>query len=113
MCVYAESIKNFIVISFDGNKFCKTNVDDFKGVFQLKFEEQFRHFIVDLTNITFFDSSALGAVVGALKAVQPVGDIVLVVTNQQVTQLLKLTRMDKIFKVFEDVETAKNYIDKK
>lgn len=112
MCVYAESIKNIIVISFDGNKFSKTNVDDFKGVFQLKFEEQFRHFIVDMTNITFFDSSALGAVVGALKAVQPVGDIVIVVANEQVLQLLKLTRMDKIFKVYQDLDTAKNYIIK-
>ena len=57
--------------------------------------------LVDLKNVSFMDSSGLGALVAALKTVRGIGaDMVLCSPNEQVSMLLELTSMSKIFKIY-------------
>lgn len=57
--------------------------------------------LVDFQNVTFMDSSALGALVLALKTLRAADrKLVLCSINEQVRILFELTGMDKVFEVF-------------
>lgn len=59
--------------------------------------------LVDFKDITFMDSSGLGALVVALKAVRAKGSqLFLCSLNNQVKMLLEITSMNKVFQVFSD-----------
>ncbi len=61
--------------------------------------------LVDLKNVSFMDSSGLGALVSALKAMRAIGaEMVLCSPNEQVSMLLDLTSMGKIFKIYASRE---------
>jgi anti-sigma B factor antagonist len=59
-----------------------------------------RRIVLDLTTVSFIDSTGLGALVASLRHVGRGGDLVLCGVNEAVTTLLKLTRMDKVFRTF-------------
>lgn len=61
--------------------------------------------LVDFQNVTFMDSSGLGALVLAFKALRA-ADIKLVICsiNEQIRILFELTGMDKVFEIFPSQE---------
>jgi anti-sigma B factor antagonist len=62
-----------------------------------------RLILVDLTNVTFMDSSGLAALVTAFKTVRSAGGKLCVCSvNQQVRMLFELTSMDRVFEIFTD-----------
>lgn len=61
--------------------------------------------LVDFKDVTFMDSSGLGALVLAFKAVRKTGrKLVVCSINEQVRILFELTGMDKIFEIFANQE---------
>ena len=63
--------------------------------------------IVDLTDVSFVDSAGLGQLVAALKlAIHNGGDLVLVKPNESVHDLLRITKLDTIFRTYDSVEEA-------
>ncbi|MBD1863522.1 MULTISPECIES: STAS domain-containing protein [Trichocoleus] len=57
--------------------------------------------LIDLENVTFMDSSGLGALVIALKSVRSAGGkLFLCSINDQVKMLFQLTSMDRVFEIF-------------
>jgi anti-sigma B factor antagonist len=66
-----------------------------------------RAVLVDLTAVTFMDSTGLGELVGAHKAVQRGGGrLHLAVGNDRVARLLALTGLDEVLEVHPDRDTA-------
>ncbi len=63
--------------------------------------------ILDIKDIGFMDSSSLGALVGVLKAMGSDGKLVICGASGVVLELFKLTRMDRIFTLVEDMNSAK------
>ena len=55
------------------------------------------------------DSSSLGAMVAVLKQVGGTGKMVILGASGAVLELFKLTRMDRIFTLTDDMETAKQH----
>jgi anti-sigma B factor antagonist len=72
------------------------------------FKEQLLHLIasghpliaLDLSDVEFLDSSGLGAIVSALKQLNGRGDLVIVGARPAVINLFRLTRMDKVFRMY-------------
>ncbi len=63
--------------------------------------------ILDLRNTEYFDSSALGALVAFLKDVQAYdGRLILCHLSRSIFTLLKLSRLDSIFLIADDLEGA-------
>jgi len=63
--------------------------------------------IVDLTEVTFIDSTGLGVLVGAVGDMRARGgDLRLVVTQPQIIKLLELTGLDEVFTVMSDASDA-------
>ena len=63
-----------------------------------------KQLVVDLQEISFMDSSGLGALVSALKSIRNSnGEMVICGANDQVQMLLELTSMTKIFKIYPTI----------
>lgn len=63
--------------------------------------------IIDLGNTRFIDSSGCGALVASLRAlVKNGGDMRIARPAPQAMTLFELTRLHRVFEIFEDVEPA-------
>ena len=63
--------------------------------------------VLQMENINYLDSTGLGELVGYLGRFQESGKrLKLVKPNQTVVRLLQLTRLDQVFKVYPDEESA-------
>lgn len=62
--------------------------------------------ILDLQNVTFIDSSGLGAIVATLKYLAPDRKLVLAGLTPSVARVFELTRMDRVFALFATLDDA-------
>ncbi len=63
--------------------------------------------VVDLTDVTFIDSSGLGALIAALKATrQADGDLRIAAAPEQVMTVLRLTNLDRVLPAHDTVADA-------
>jgi len=63
--------------------------------------------VVDLTNVAFIDSTALGVLVGSLRRVRAEdGDLRLVMNNPHLEKMFRITGFDSMFSIHRSVEDA-------
>ena len=63
--------------------------------------------VVDLSGVSFMDSSGLGALIAGLRVTrQAGGDLRIAGAGEQVATVLKLTNMDRVLKPYETAEAA-------
>ncbi|QYX56473.1 STAS domain-containing protein [Roseovarius sp. SCSIO 43702] len=62
--------------------------------------------ILDLSQVTFVDSSGLGAIVGAMKQLDPVRRMHLAGLTPDVDKVFRLTRMDTVFTIHPNAAHA-------
>ncbi|QUJ76485.1 STAS domain-containing protein [Sulfitobacter albidus] len=62
--------------------------------------------LLDLHHVQFIDSSGLGAIVAAMKALAPDRRLVLAGLTPTVDKVFRLTRMDSVFGVYDTVDGA-------
>ncbi len=66
-----------------------------------------KHIIIDLANVEIINSSGLGMLVSGLSTLGKQNILMsLVSVPQKVNSLLSMTHLDKVFKIFEDVNDA-------
>lgn len=63
-------------------------------------------FVVDFNNVSFLDSSGLGALVGVLKKIGHRGELVVCGLNSDVEQMFRICRMDRVFTIHANVDAA-------
>jgi anti-sigma B factor antagonist len=62
--------------------------------------EQNRHIIIDLSGVTFMDSSGFGTLLGATRRLRPSGGgLHLAAPNSTIQRMLRLTRLDSIMDI--------------
>lgn len=72
-----------------------------------------KHFVFDLQNVSYMDSSCVGAMVELLTRLQRSGGrIALVNAAQSVEYLFRLTRLDRLFPICRDVPMAINAVER-
>ncbi|MGQ9523956.1 MAG: STAS domain-containing protein [Armatimonadota bacterium] len=65
------------------------------------------YIVVDLSQITYIDSTNLGVLVGALKrAREKGGEVVIVSPSRRVVRLFEITGLGKVFAVYDSEATA-------
>lgn len=62
--------------------------------------------ILDMQNVEFLDSSGLGAVVGSMKQLGRERKLDLAGLTPAVEKVFRITRMDRVFRIFPDVDAA-------
>ncbi len=62
--------------------------------------------IVDFSQVSFLDSSGLGALVGVLKKIGHRGDLLVADLNSDVEQMFRICRMDRVLPIRRNVDAA-------
>jgi len=63
--------------------------------------------VVDLTQVSFMDSTGLGVLVGALKKVRTLGgDLQLVITQEKILKVFRITALTQVFTIHPSLEDA-------
>ena len=79
----------------------------FKDEITKLIDDGINKFVVDLSICEYIDSTFLGAMVSLLKKVNSLnGDLRLVYSKEMPSLVFVLTRMDKVFKVFNELDAA-------
>jgi anti-sigma B factor antagonist len=66
-----------------------------------------RKVVVDLTRVTFIDSTTLGVLVGAVKRLRPLGgSLELVCDDQNILKIFEITGLDRVFTIHSTREDA-------
>ncbi|MEM8739638.1 MAG: STAS domain-containing protein [Planctomycetota bacterium] len=69
--------------------------------------ENASNFVFDLENVEFLASACIGALVELLREVEPMrGRIALAHCDENVAFLFKVTKLDDIFGIFDDIDDA-------
>lgn len=67
--------------------------------------------LVNLEEVSFLDSSGLGALVAALKSARSIGgDLYLCGLNQQIKMVFELTSMDRAFEIYDTFDDLFNAV---
>ena len=74
---------------------------EFKEVLVNGIEAGARRMIVDLSKVTFIDSTALGVLVSGAKRVRPHnGNLDIVCTDENIIRIFEITGLDRIFGIY-------------
>ena len=82
---------------------------DFRSMLLSLIEQGNRQLVVDLNDVTFIDSSGLGALVSALKTIKRqngTGDVRLARVQPPVISLLEIIRLNRVFTTYSDIGEA-------
>lgn len=63
--------------------------------------------VVDLTSVSFMDSTGLGVLVGALKKVRTLGgDLELVIDSEKILKVFRITALTQVFTIHSSIDEA-------
>ena len=66
-----------------------------------------KNVIIDLSGVTFMDSSGFGTLLGATRRLRPSGGgLHLAAPNSTIQRMLRLTRLDSIMRIYDTIEEA-------
>lgn len=106
MNLYAETRGGALVVS--------VNEERLDAAIAIRFKERMREVtsqpgarvVLDMSQVEFLDSSGLGAVVAVMKSLVPDRRLELAGLTANVERVFRLTRMDSVFVMHENVEAA-------
>jgi anti-sigma B factor antagonist len=107
MNIAEDSRQGVVVLRVGSNRIDASSAADFRDSMAAIVARGVRRFVIDLAGVDFIDSTGLGALVATLKAAGPSGAVAVCGAKESVGILFKLTRMDKVFRMFpSDGEAA-------
>lgn len=62
--------------------------------------------VIDFEEVTFLDSSGLGALVGIMKKIGHRGDVAVCGLDSDLQLMFRISRMDKVFTAYPDAKAA-------
>jgi len=83
-----------------------TNARDLAAAIKTAVERGAVHVILDLTRVETLDSMGLGGIVSGWRSVAAKGDLRLCGLQGPVRQVFEVTRLDRVFQILADVESA-------
>lgn len=102
-----EKVNDILVVIIEEKEANLSKSDHFKQLVVDDINLGERKVIVSFKNVEYLDSSFLGALVGILKILLPLGGkLVITDLNADIQNLFELTRLNKIFVIKDSVETA-------
>ncbi len=99
--------ENMVVLAINGPIIVGESARQFTEFLDGLLEENSQGVIIDLTNINYVDSTGLGELVGYMQIFNERGrHLALLNPHARIMSLLKLTSLDKEFKIFFDLSEA-------
>lgn len=86
-------------------------VPDLKDALSAAIAGGAKNVLVDLSETTFVDSTALGVLIGAVRRLDSLGGTVAIACHDPgVCRIFEITRLDQVFAMFPDAEAALAYL---
>ena len=98
--------QNMRIVSVAESRIDAAVAIEFKDAMRVQTDDAPNLIILDLSKVEFIDSSGLGAIVAAMKAVGAKRQLALAGLTPTVERVFKLTRMDSVFSVFSTLDHA-------
>ncbi len=110
--VKAEKEGNILIIRVEEQRVDMVIARRFRELLAEQIKDHPRQIILDLTRASYFDSSALGALVAFLKDIRAYGGhLVLCNLSRSLLALLKLSKLDLLFDIKDNIEQAKAHME--
>ena len=106
MEISSEQRGNLLVVTLQGKRLEAATATFFKSTIADFINNGANRIILDLSQVDFVDSSGLGSIVSILKTLGEEGELVLCGISQTVMSLFKLTRLDRIFRIYATADEA-------
>jgi anti-sigma B factor antagonist len=106
MRIEEENINGILAVRVMDNRIDASSAASFKGRMADIVARGDRLLILNLAAVEFIDSTGLGAIVSALKAVGQGGELVITNPQETVMSLLRLTRMNRVFRIYASEQEA-------
>jgi anti-sigma B factor antagonist len=102
-----EEIKNQIGILRLTGRLDAASVNTIKENVNSLIGKKIKSIVIDMDEVDFIDSSGLGSLVSCLRVVNKEdGDIRLCSLQDQIRTLIELTRLHRVFQIFDDSDAA-------
>lgn len=102
-----EKLNGYSVLSVEDERIDAHNSGELKKTILNMIEQGDARIIVQLEHVRFIDSSGLGALLSGHKnAAAKSGKLVLAGCRQQVLSMFELTRLNRIFEIYSDLNEA-------
>ncbi|MEO1138313.1 MAG: STAS domain-containing protein [Pseudomonadota bacterium] len=98
--------KGIHVITVDETRIDAASAIQFKDEMRAATDTGPDHVVLDLSGVSFVDSSGLGAIVASMKQMGDARRLDLAGLTPDVDKVFRLTRMDSIFVIHSDAATA-------
>jgi anti-sigma B factor antagonist len=104
-----EKINGFSVLTIQDERIDAHNSGELKEYLLQMIEEGENHIIVQLEHVRFIDSSGLGALLSGNKHIlAKSGKLALTNIQKQVLSMFELTRLNRVFEIYADLNEAFN-----
>ena len=102
-----ETVDNVVVVTINLSEASLNQSEDFKKFLFDIADVKPPKLVLDMGKIEYMDSSFIGALVAGLKNVlSRGGEMALTCVNTDVMSLFELTRLDKVFNIYDSKEEA-------
>ncbi len=88
-------------------------VGDLKGQFEPHIQKGVLRVALDLSNVTFIDSTGLGALIALRKSLPEGSEMAIFGATKQVDKLFRLTRLNKVLLMTSTVDEAAEELSKR
>ncbi len=106
MEIIGEKIGEVEVLEVKG-RLDASSAKDFKERVNALVKAENHKIVIDMEGVDFIDSSGLGSLVSSLRSVNKAGgDIKISSLQKQVRAIFELTRLHRVFGIYEDKNTA-------
>ncbi len=111
--VYSHDAKSgFAIVELPENVLGGDDAMNFTNALQEVNDKDTKYVLADLSKVKVMNSSGLGMLVGSLRLLQKRNiALVLVGVSAKVDELLKMTHLFKVFKIFDNMDDAINNLE--
>ncbi len=99
MHLYSEQRGDYLLIRAAGDRIDAAGAIQFKDAMRELTQTADARVLLDMSKVAFLDSSGLGAVIAAMKAIGPGRKLELSGLTPTVEKVFRLTRMDSVFTI--------------
>lgn len=106
MQMTASEVRDALIVTVEDRRIDAAVAVRFKDKMLELTEHPAERVILDLSKVEFLDSSGLGAVVGSMKQLGRQRKLDLAALTPTVEKVFRITRMDRVFRIFPTTDAA-------
>jgi anti-anti-sigma factor len=104
---HREAAPGTVVVTLAGRLMLGPEGQEVERIVNDLLGQQYRRFVFDMSGITHIDSTGIGRCISSLNRVsQSAGKLHMAGAAGQVRESFRVTRLDRVFRFFDDVPTA-------